>query len=129
MPQKKSGVSFHPNHTKAELLKLKIVALPLRNINGVDNRTPGKRNYSGATGLSPENKVINPQKTSGEAPRKHLVIARRLPFQNILPLISGNCLFRKKNRMNEKFCVFSQNVTSLITNVDLLVEYFSENQL
>ena len=65
-PRKESGLTFRPVHTKAELLKLKNVALPLRNINTRDNRRIGKRNNNGSTGLSLKNQISKPQKTSGE---------------------------------------------------------------
>ena len=42
--RKEGGVSFRSLHTKAELLKLKDVALPPWNISRVDNTRPGKRN-------------------------------------------------------------------------------------
>ena len=44
-PRKESGVCFRPIFTKVEVLKLKDVALLLRNISTVDNRRPGKKKH------------------------------------------------------------------------------------
>ena len=53
-PRKESGVSLRPIHAKPELLKLKDVAVLLRNTSTVSNRRYGKRNYIGSTSLSLE---------------------------------------------------------------------------
>ena len=42
-PKNERGVRFRPIHMKAELLNLKNVALPLRNISTLDNGRPGKK--------------------------------------------------------------------------------------
>ena len=76
-PRKEGGVSFRPVHTKTESLKLKDAALPLRNLITLDNKRPGKRDKSGSTGLSPDNKNTNPQKTSGQ----RMVNALSLPLK------------------------------------------------
>ena len=74
-PKKESAVCFRPIDTKAELLKLKDVALLPQNISTVDNRRPARRNISDSNGLSLENRNMDTQKSSAETSAEHVVDA------------------------------------------------------
>ena len=128
-PRKETGASFRVIHTQAEMLKLKDVAHPLQNISNRDNRRPGRRNNISPAGLPMENKIIKSAKnfwgnfwrTNGQC--IWLVFEKYSAIEFIdLPGL-------EKNRMKEKFSVFSRNLTSLRKNVKLLGINLSENKV